>query len=88
MDFCIDFLMIFPRLGLHLGTQVRPMLATFSPQDGSQDVSKFSLNFDLQPEAPATLFWRGLAECAGSWGGKRRGQESAYDDLEISEGEL
>ena len=80
--------MIFPRLGLHLGGQVGAMLGTFSAQDGSQDVSKFSLKFDLQLEAPGTVFWRGLAECAELWGGKRRGQESAYEDLEISKRKL
>ena len=77
IDFCIDFFTIFGRLGLHLEGQVGAMLATFSAQDGSQDVSKFSLHFDLQLEAPGTVFWRGLAECAGSWGGIRRGHRSS-----------
>ena len=77
IDFSIDFFTIFGRLGFHLEGQVGAMLATFSAQDGSQDVSKFSLHFDLQLEAPATVFWRGLAECAGSWGGIRRGHRSS-----------
>ena len=42
IDFCIDFLWIFGRFGLHLGTQVGAMLATFSPQDGPQNASERS----------------------------------------------
>ena len=42
IDFCIDFLSILEGFGVHLGTQLGAMLATFSPQDGSQNASERS----------------------------------------------